>query len=388
MCKPGNRILHVLAKPEDWPDGTSWSDDNQKLRQFLDWILESHHDLLENKNEYNYTPLHLAPMHRHTVFVDAVLQNRKLMNLGKVLSEACPHGNSLHLAIKHRLDIDLIKLMVDKCAQMIAQDQGADGNTPLHACMSMDIDREESEAESESDEGDEDDQDRETEAAEEQDHVQDAKNLGWIPVDTGTVKRKPTHVELKSPTTTQRRPSHTLPLQQLSIMVPAAREDVSYSVRRVVELLVQKHDSVLTSYNTENRTPYQERIHQLQLLDHVGAELTKAEQAAPDDEKAAAREAAVRRIVSKDPVASYIRSYCVRNFPRDKIMTCLSHPGQGTFLHSCQAAFLLRAIQNNILNSTWEGCRIRPSPKTILIDYQSICDSRAFSNMWRCPDSQ
>jgi hypothetical protein len=340
--KPGNQIFHVLAKSSSLPENMQWPD--RKVKEFLDWALERHHALLEVKNDDQYTPLHLALMDRNTTFVDAVLLNSKLINLAAVLLETCQYGNSLHVAIKYRLPS--IKLMVEKSAQinkMFEKGQPETGNTPLHACMSMDMDEHDDDSDVESEFDDDDDEDSQSHSLPDPDHEsetpsadehhhhhQELKNLGWVPIENGLGKRKPTHVELKHPTTTGRRESHALPLQRAqSFMVPTITESTSRSIQ-LVQLLIQKHHAILWQHNTAKRTPYQERIHRLRTSKAIENELAKAEKTGLED-KAAAREELLQRIVAKDPIASYIRSYCVKEFPRDRIMACLYQPGQGTF---------------------------------------------------------
>ena len=107
-----DQVFHMLADKKQWSDNQQWSD--EKIKQFLDQTLERHHSLLEAKNRDGYTPLHLALMCSNDAFIEAVLKNPKLTNLGTVLSQTCQYGNSLHIAIKHKTE--LIDLIVVKCA--------------------------------------------------------------------------------------------------------------------------------------------------------------------------------------------------------------------------------------------------------------------------------
>ncbi|KAI0436566.1 hypothetical protein F4803DRAFT_541811 [Xylaria telfairii] len=283
--KPGNQILHLLAK-RNWPDDMVWED--HQIKEFLNWTLERHHNLLQIKDGDQYTPLHLAIMNHNDIFVEAVLLNTKLMNLGTILAETCQYGNSLHVAIKYRLLST--ELMIDKCAQfsqMFAKGRPDNNDTPLHSCMSMDLNEED---------GDEDDLESDTGSYDVSDgNLQDAKNQGCVVSNDDAMGLSP--------------PSRTK-----SFRIPPAHEFAMQSAK-VVELLIQKHDSVLSVHNKEKRTPYQERVFRL---------LEKAQISKTADEEAA------RKIIANDPIASYIRSYCVKNrkFPRDRIMESLYHPGQ------------------------------------------------------------
>jgi hypothetical protein len=109
LLEDGNdQFLHLLAKKrDDWPDGIKdWADEH--VRRFLDWALGplgGHHGILKMKNKDGYTPFHVAIIRQHTLFVDAILENPKLINLGFVFAMECQWGNSLHVGIKYGLDL-------------------------------------------------------------------------------------------------------------------------------------------------------------------------------------------------------------------------------------------------------------------------------------------
>ncbi|KAI0969672.1 hypothetical protein F4678DRAFT_473528 [Xylaria arbuscula] len=304
--KPGNQVLHLLAK-RNWPDDIIW--DPPQIKQFLDWTLERHHGLLEVKDRDQYTPLHAAIMSRNDTFVETVLQNTKLINLGTVLPETCQYGNSLHVAIKYRLLST--ELMIDKCAQfsqMFAKGRPDSDDTPLHSCMSMDLNEDGDEDDSEFEEGSDEEDDDDTQShsyqggdAVDDDDLEDAKSLGWVVSNNDAT-------------------GLSLPPRTKSFKIPPVQESTMQSAK-VVELLIQKHDSVLSLQNKEKRTPYQERVFRL---------LEKAEPELAVQESKWAREEAARKIIANDPIASYIRSYCVKNkrFSRDRIMESLYHSGQ------------------------------------------------------------
>ncbi|KAI1878942.1 hypothetical protein JX265_003119 [Neoarthrinium moseri] len=333
--KPGNQILHVLANKDKWPKEMVWED--TQTTYFLDWMLERHHGLLEVKDDDQYTPLHRAIMKGNNAFVEAVLQNEKLINLGTVLPETCQYGNSLHVAIKYGLPS--IELMVDKCAkfsQMFSKGQSETNNTPLHSCMSIDLDEErgdEDESDEEDGDGDDDDDDENEDDLSNRDehdrngigagHVdlREAKNLGCV-VSNGekTGLRKPRNVDLRSPTDIQRRGSQSLSRRTKSFPTPPIT-DSTKRCARVVDLLIKKHASVLSLTNGAGLTPYQERVARLKekFIPFLNAKTSDT-----------AREKSEREIIASDPVASNIRSYCVRStdFSRDKVMEALYHPGQ------------------------------------------------------------
>ncbi|RSM19133.1 hypothetical protein CDV31_002054 [Fusarium ambrosium] len=95
-----------------------------------------------------------------------------------------------------------------------------------------------------------------------------------------------------------------------------------------VKLLVQACPEALGIKNGQNRTPYQEREHFLQELPSFKKAV--ADYAAKhESDKKAAEQRAQRILFVEDPIASYIRSYCIRNSKtREKTMTRLYRSGQ------------------------------------------------------------
>lgn len=272
--KSGSKILLVLAKKKHWPDGMQWSP--AKTKEFLDWALEKYHTLLEVKED-ECSPLHLAVTDANGAFVDAVLNNQKMtsLGLGQILSETCHNGNALHIAIKHRQPF--INQLIEKSApfsKIFSREDLRSQNTPLHACMSMDLHEEDD---------DERDDDASSSSSDEDQH-------SYSHLDYDGVTASPNALE-------------------------------------IVKLLVPKQNEVLWQLNANKRTPYQERIHQLRSSKLMETELAKADKPAADEEKRKA--AALQTIVAKDPIASFIRYYCMTQFTRDEIMTCLYEPGQG-----------------------------------------------------------
>lgn len=319
--KSGNQILHVLASKDDWPDDTLWED--HQIKHFLDWTLKRHHGLLEIKDDNQYTPLHLAIINHNDAFVDAVLRNTDLVNLGAVLLETCQYGNSLHVAIRYRLPS--IELMIDKCAQfnqIFTQGQANNENTPLHSCMSLDLDEDGGDDDEDgSESGAEDDSDDEEYDDDRQSHSNqscDGDSYGLSPVDLRDTKKHGWATPVANGTGVAHRP----PQRTKSFLIPPIQESTK-QCEKVVNLLIEKYDSVLSEPNKDKRTPYQERVYRL---------LEKNEPILRKANSKTDREKSERDIIARDPIASYIRSYCVRkkNFPRDKIMKALYNPGHGT----------------------------------------------------------
>lgn len=310
-------ILHYLAN-----NGADRPDSDTKIPQFLQWLLGKYHGLLEAKDAVDYTPLHIALTKNNTSFVNAVLNHKnKLRNLDKVLLESCQFGNSLHLAIKYKLPVDDIKQMIEICSdpdKLLVSDKGKDGNTPLHTVMDLADDGEPNDGEdyeSGQSVSSEDEDDRSTATSQEESGYLPARS----PDDTIPPRLTKTAQGLQRPHSLQR---------------PEVEASAAPSVEKIVEMLVLKKDSVLQKQNAFKRTPYQERIHLLWTSFIRSSQET--ERASHTDEKSALRNPKFREMVAKDPVADFIRSYCVRKFTRDKIVACLYQPGQGTFPKPCK----------------------------------------------------
>lgn len=325
-------ILHHLANK-----GANRPDSETKIPRFLHWFLGKYCSSLEIKDAKDYTPLHIALTENNTSFVGAVLDEPGLRNLDKVLLESCQFGNSLHLAIKYNLDVDRIEKMIEICSdseKLLGSDKGKDGNTPLHTVMDMSDDEyhnedkdnnssEENESSHSELSDEEEDDDRNTAAS--------LEEADWVEPVNST--RSPDEVGPLRSTKASRG------LQRYSLKVPEAdpsssanRKDPNSTrtagaarIQKVVEMLVLQNDSVLKKQNGSKRTPYQERIHHL-----LRRKFLRKENVGYDDEKDALRNPKFRGIVARDPVAAFIRSYCMRKFSRDKIMECLYQPGQGT----------------------------------------------------------
>lgn len=314
-------ILHELAKKEIRPNQS-----DEKAVQFLNWVLQKFPELLEKKDEHGYSALHKAMMENNTVFVDAVLQNEAVVNLGVVLEQTCQYGNSLHVAIRQRLP--LINLMISKCSeanQVFMEEQLDSRNTPLHLYMSHnELD---SGAESDLDEFDEDEYSESYDSDkydasnhnninfDEDEHGEKEKE--WVPVEKGPGGiRTITRLEPETPTVNR-------PIRTRSFPVAFRDEkEVTDSVLETVKLLIKKQPSVLWKTNAGLRTPYQERIHQL-----IDAAKDEIERKGGDN--TGDSDTYLRKLEDEDPIANCIRLYCVKKLSRDRTMASLYRPGQG-----------------------------------------------------------
>lgn len=292
-----NNVLHALAGSKDWTP--------EKIRSFLDWLLKEYHGLLERKDVTGYGPLHQALMNTNDAFVNAVL-SYGLKNLGKVLALTCPYGTSLHVAIEY--ESPAIQTMVDKCKSfpgIFKQGTLGSENTPLH--IAMDVDEEELER-----------------FLQKHHLIHEENPPAELPEKLSEITRL-----AKIDTVDRRRPNQPEQIPSEWTVVDGERHTAyPISPLQIVELLVTACPDALELRNVKGRTPYQEREYQLRNSEIVKQALEKVK-SKDNVSLSELQETAFRRIFVEDPIALYIRYYCVREFDRDKIMTCLYQPGEG-----------------------------------------------------------
>ncbi|KAK6196841.1 hypothetical protein LQW54_011156 [Pestalotiopsis sp. IQ-011] len=117
-----------------------------------------------------------------------------------------------------------------------------------------------------------------------------------------------------------------------------------------VRLLVEANSEALEISNGDGRTPYLERV-QLLLEDPIVKNVISryaAKNNAETEPRGVREDWAMRMIIAKDPVAHYIRSFCLHNLKsREKTMSSLYQPGR-----ECHIEFDLAAVFRS-LNSQY-----------------------------------
>ncbi|KAI0005738.1 hypothetical protein F4779DRAFT_34502 [Xylariaceae sp. FL0662B] len=314
--KSGSNFLHLLADPVQIPEGYT----AEQVNAFLGWLLKKYHTLLDARDGNKYTPIHVALLHQNSEFICAILSHPELATPEKILSETCQYGNCLHMAVWK--EIRVIELMVEKCQrhEAIFLDKHPDnGNTPLHACMIIGF------------------RNADDEILDEYNYMyeqlerllnedgftfdDDAERRG-----EGRISRRTT---LNSYGDTSRRLS-SVHEGSIDGNIESAYA-ISYAedpAMQIAKLLVESCPVSLMRRNKHGRTPYQERIYRLQTSEVVRNLLDLVEGSESSEERSIAREHALRAIIVNDPVASFIRAFCIRHFNRDDIMTSLYQPGE------------------------------------------------------------
>ncbi|KIW63767.1 hypothetical protein PV04_08745 [Phialophora macrospora] len=305
-------ILHVLADHEN-----RWTDD--QIQTFLDWLLKEYHGLLEKKDDLGYAPLFRALQYDKHAFVNAVLSYPNLKNLGAVLKLTCDKGNILHVAIYN--ESPYIKTMVKKCRSYPAIfTQGNDANarhTPLHYAVLID-------------EGEKDLEEvlRKHGVVAKHDSPNKATTESALSIRrVGT-----TSLNQQNPKQHSLSPSEPAPADWTVVDGDPRYATKGVQPLELVELLVEACPAALSYKNAAEETPYQARDSLLQDSTTVQSAINKILEATentnekgPTDEM---RERAFRKIFVDDPIASYIREYCMCNLARDETMKCLYRPGQ------------------------------------------------------------
>jgi hypothetical protein len=298
-------ILCVLAKKQDLSEDLKWSDD--KTKEFLNWILKRYHGLLEWKDKtIKLCPLHLALLQNHTAFVDAILNFPNLINMNKVLTMEGQAGNALHIALEN--SPSSFKPLVERCVHyhsMFKSKHPATGNTPLHDCMLVELDP-----------GEEGEESEEEDSSEDEDYAPDTDD-GYAHSTTSEEGQAEEFDTLNQQRLANRRieqPEGFAMKRTQSIKPQVALECPSDRLP-FVEILIESDDSALSSYNTKERTPYQERLYQLQKYYEKASGSVKDPQSFED-------------FARDDLIGSHIRSYCVTNFARNDVTKCLYNTGK------------------------------------------------------------
>jgi len=310
LLRKNCNILLLLASDESVVK--RWKEPERR-RAFLRWVLGMHHHLLEVTAQFQRTPLHMALYEGNSEFVEVVLEHDRLVNIRNVLPLSCHAGNALHVALKspYRSEmIELIELLIKKCAEikdMFVAGNREDGNCPLHICMSLDIQDDNGDDESDvgTDESGDDEDDRDTEDGFMVSSPASRRRMGVIDGDGPA--------DMKSPVAATQGPYGGDLKRRTTFIMDAFLKQRRDEMLKVVRLLIKANRAALLQKNEGGRTPYQERIHQLRAMEiHQRSD-----------------EETMQRVITEDPVTDFIRSYCIRNMPRDEIIKCLYQPGQG-----------------------------------------------------------
>ncbi|KAF7919273.1 hypothetical protein EAE99_008575 [Botrytis elliptica] len=310
LGRSGINMLDELARTSTW-------ESKQQPKLFLDWILENYPELLEKLNAEGYGPFQKALLERNDDFVEAVLENPALKNLGTAFKLSSNKGNAIHIAVEkmYHATHDILKKCKDP-RSMLKQKNG-DGNTPLHIAVSI------SEYDVYS-----------VRTVLRQHHLipNESTSASTTEPSTEPNSRLP-RVETNRHTGNQSRSDEQLSQKEISgIDRPLNDETTSYELGlqwlySIVQLLVDTCPDTLEYKNKALRTPYQEREDTIRSLDMIDQVLKEVKATSGSRSDVELREEAIRCILIEDYIGSHIRSHCMHNFSRDKIMTCLYYPG-------------------------------------------------------------
>ncbi|TGO47459.1 hypothetical protein BOTNAR_0524g00060 [Botryotinia narcissicola] len=128
--RSGVNILHELTGSRTWKS-------EQQPKLFLAWILENYPELLETPNSDGYGPFQKALLERNEEFVEAVLKNPKLKNLGMVFKLSSHRGNAIHIAVETMSPAINEILKNCKDPRNMLRSKNSEGNTPLHIAVAI-----------------------------------------------------------------------------------------------------------------------------------------------------------------------------------------------------------------------------------------------------------
>jgi hypothetical protein len=310
----------------------SCHDDNfDPFKPLLKFMISKYPILLETSNQLGETTLHYAIQKRLGRVTEFLCRNAPQQAAARAIScRGQLQGNCLHAAIRLRLDVDVICYLISICEADTLNDQSHDGSIPLHLAVGLTRPRKIRETAG----------DRMKRLAK---PLQDVDNQ----ISTISVAENPqqasrrrqfsaeddsTGQTLAANTRANDQGSHVIPPQLvLQAGAPSSHYSSLQSLLPVVEALVRRDPSGLSRRNAITLlTPYQERLRQLQK-----AKISKYFQekhisdSKTDHDTEKERELAFRALVIGDPIAAFIREYCVRSFSRDQAMASLYQPGQG-----------------------------------------------------------
>ncbi|KAI2631548.1 putative subtilisin [Hypomontagnella submonticulosa] len=365
----GDNALHIMEKS---------GSEGEAKRRFLKWMLQQqeHQDELVEQDKLGYTPMHNALINQNIDFVNDVL-DVKGINIINILMYKSSMGNCLHLATQH--SFPNLSKMVEKCAgntDVFMEGENTPNGTPLHIAVNVDRPSDEEDEE-------EDDDDYEDEkggsvpggwAGRHASFSDQKNNLGGnsgeskqkLDSERGSGTSKELNKDMYSgqyqggqrerlywifanldkqidrPRPPPKTPTECTGTEGIGNGRPEGdaspasqhiqmKDPVELPAGHSVRLLVEACPGALTTKNAADRTPYQEREHFL-LNDKLVLEFVRryAEGGGHDGDTKENREARAKRVViTKDPVAHYIRSFCMHNsISRDETMKRLYKPGQ------------------------------------------------------------
>ncbi|RSL79987.1 hypothetical protein CEP51_006902 [Fusarium floridanum] len=329
-------VVHLLA---DWKPRDQWSEQAVGL---LGWLLRKQPKLLEEQNKKAYTPMHLALEAENDSFVECVLQ-LDLENIVSVLRCEAPIGNCFHLAVGN--DSPDIRRMIEKCGknlQMLECQANTNRDTPLHlAVKKLDSDIEQ--------------------------HQEDQTEAELHAIVQG------------------------LDRMTLRKTLPAGPDDNdpdNSPALTTVKLLVQACPEALGIKNVQKRTPYQEREYCLR--ESPGFNKAVAGYVARhESEKKAAEQRVQRLLFVKDPIASYIRSYCIRNSKtREQTMSRLYRPGQERHIEFDLAGMPRSVVPSSYLEQLANHLRFESILKYVALPNMTIEAVRKPKRRERNPTSR
>lgn len=217
-----------------------------------------------------FLPIHTAMNYGNFGFMDTVLQHNKLSNLDDALQTKVPDGNIIHLAVQSGYTaIDLLR-SCSKRKDLFVEGRPRDGNTPLHVYM--------------------------LEASRTSDNLQRSN-----PAFNG---------------------SNESSLGSFKLASASEKSCV------LLDNLMDANPSALSTKNEAGRTPYQERVHELQELLHTKLSQSPNHESSSEDKTISTPEQLIQDILD-DASARQVRSFCRKKLPESTAIQCIHGSNKG-----------------------------------------------------------
>lgn len=265
-----------------------------RLKLLLQPIISSHPTLLKKRDHWGQTPLQYAIQKGLSCLIEFMCSCNPEAAATALSYRGRRGQNSVHAAIEAGLELKSVDYLISICEVDALTATDENGNTPIHVAVS-------------------------------------SNRIGGNELEALTRRRKNPGKERISKRDEQKKvvlSSNTSPSpvyetfeegdgaisQNLTSTAEISGQTQSCSLLSVIERLIEKNPSALRITNKAGKTPYQLRLHHRRRSDNA--------QLRANGEK-------FLEYSRADAQAMLIATYCMENFHRNEIMTCLYKPGEG-----------------------------------------------------------
>ncbi|KAF9634998.1 hypothetical protein BFW01_g5893 [Lasiodiplodia theobromae] len=161
----------------------------------------------------------------------------------------------------------------------------------------------------------------------------------------------------------------------------------------IVEALIKSRPHALAIPNTKRRTPYQERIRWLE-SEYTNSIPDEKEESSGDGSSDSEDETGeyqprkpehFRHVVLRDPIASFISYYCIKEMDRNKAIDCLYHRGRELAIDFNLAGFPQQAISHSYLARLQTHLRFERTLKYVALPRLTVTKTNSYSRNAKPP---